>query len=194
MNMVKAAMAFVLAVAVAPAWAGPLLGTAVHGEMLIGGINYFDPARGFVSATYGNASQGTNVVAADPGIEFGYLDGVNTITADFTADRLFLTDLSAGDGTAIRYRFTALTPGAFGMVSLLSNSLPGMTWTFEDDVLTIDVAKINLGAAGTYQAAFAIGPAAVPEPAAWAMMLAGFGAVGGAMRARRRAVRLARAA
>jgi hypothetical protein len=28
---------------------------------------------------------------------------------------------------------------------------------------------------------------AVPEPAAWAMMLGGFGAVGGAMRARRRA-------
>ena len=35
-------------------------------------------------------------------------------------------------------------------------------------------------------------PAAVPEPASWAMMLAGFGLIGGAFRRRSAMVRLAR--
>ena len=34
---------------------------------------------------------------------------------------------------------------------------------------------------------FDVSPAAAPEPASWAMMLGGFGAIGGAMRARRKA-------
>lgn len=37
------------------------------------------------------------------------------------------------------------------------------------------------------------GPGAVPEPGTWAMMLIGFGVVGGALRARRRAVKVSHA-
>ncbi|WP_414900967.1 FxDxF family PEP-CTERM protein [Sphingomonas flavalba] len=39
---------------------------------------------------------------------------------------------------------------------------------------------------GSYSGTLNFLPAAVPEPAAWALMIAGFGLVGGAMRGRRR--------
>jgi hypothetical protein len=56
---------------------------------------------------------------------------------------------------------------------------------------------INIGnAALTGKTAYTPGGAtpAVPEPATWAMMLVGFGAIGGAMRRQRTVLRLARAA
>jgi PEP-CTERM motif len=36
-----------------------------------------------------------------------------------------------------------------------------------------------------------VGPGAVPEPATWAMMIGGFGMIGGALRYRRRRTRVA---
>jgi len=191
MKSIKGVAALMLAAVAMPAWAGSLLGIVVHGEMLVsgnGGINSFDPAVGFVPAIYGNASQGTNVVTVDPGIEFGYLDGLNTITADFTGNRLILADFSVGGAAAINYRFTALTPGAFGSIQLLSNDLSRLSWSLDGDVLTIEVGAINSSEIRQYQATFAIGPAAAPEPASWAMMLSGFGLIGGAMRTRRGAL------
>jgi hypothetical protein len=41
-----------------------------------------------------------------------------------------------------------------------------------------------------YVQGFVAGPSAVPEPASWAMMLGGFGMLGGALRAQRRRTRL----
>jgi hypothetical protein len=78
------ALLFATALAV-PGRATFLLGTQVTGDMNISGTNYFDPANGFVPAGYGNSSPGgITVTIANPLIEFGYHDGVNTNTVNFT--------------------------------------------------------------------------------------------------------------
>jgi hypothetical protein len=77
------------------------------------------------------------------------------------------------------FNFTSDT--AFDRIDLIQNGGGG----FELDNVTIGNA-INLhGGHGDNSTG------AVPEPASWAMMLTGFGLVGGTMRARRRSVRFA---
>lgn len=59
----------------------------------------------------------------------------------------------------------------------LGGGLFRISYLFDNSVDTVDQARL-----------FVTSAAAVPEPASWAMMIAGFGLVGGAMRYRRRAV------
>ncbi|GEM_PF-1114694 len=54
-----------------------------------------------------------------------------------------------------------------------SNLITSVRLNAENDILAVDDVR------------FAIGKGGVPEPAAWALMLSGFGLVGGAMRRRR---------
>ncbi len=76
------------------------------------------------------------------------------------------------------FNFTSTT--AFDRIDLIQNGGGG----FELDNVTIGNVLLRGGHGEN-------STAAVPEPASWAMMLAGFGLVGGTMRARRRAVRFA---
>src|ERR1700712_1920030 len=73
------------------------IGTSVTGAMYInnGGTAYsttnsFNPALGF-AAGYGNA--GGTTVTIGSGIEFGYDDGANLVTADFTGTGLAINDV-----------------------------------------------------------------------------------------------------
>ena len=66
-------------------------------------------------------------------------------------------------------------------------------YTHSNDLQTVQdilgVSNVSLGgAAGAYSMSDLYKPGAIPEPAGWAMMLAGFGLVGGALRRRRRVV------
>ncbi|MBO9711552.1 MAG: PEP-CTERM sorting domain-containing protein [Sphingomonas sp.] len=67
---------------------------------------------------------------------------------------------------------------------------PNGTWTlFVDDVFPADGGKF----AGGWSLDITTLSAAVPEPATWAMMILGFGMVGGALRSTRRRPALAAA-
>lgn len=59
--------------------------------------------------------------------------------------------------------------------------------------VTYDIAAASTGTPAGYSGTLTLSPlsGAVPEPASWALMLGGFGLVGGTMRSRRRAVSFA---
>lgn len=88
---------------------------------------------------------------------------------------LFSLPSFAGDGSG---SFNLATPGVYGLVLYGSNH----TTARQDGIGTLDATV------GT-QVTFAIA-GGVPEPATWALMIAGFGATGAALR-RRRAAALA---
>jgi hypothetical protein len=171
-----------------------LAGTQVNGSLQFsgGGPNYFDPGNGFVPAGYGNSTG--QPVTIGSGTEFGFADGQNTDTANFTDAQLIITDIVSSDiGNAqSTYSFTSLTPGAFTGLTLASSSFPvGYTYALVGDTITLDFNGFS--GAGTYVTTFNVATAVanVPEPATWAMMLIGFGAIGWQLRRRRSSVALA---
>lgn len=142
-------------------WAS-LVGTSVTGNMNIGGTNYFDPAQGYVPAGYGNSSPGTTTVTiATPLVEFGFQDGANLDTADFTDSTLTLTDVSNSASIGITYSFT---DSAFAGLTLteISDTFPGgVGASLVGDTITLDAPALS--SSGTYVASYDLGPA-VPEP------------------------------
>lgn len=183
MPVLLAASAF----AVTPAHAS-LLGVQVNGSLTFGSntTNYFLPANGFVPAGYGNTA-GQPVTIGNPIIEFGFDDGANLDTADFTATQLIVRDLvqTAGGNNSWQMTFTSLTPGAFGGLSLVTSSFnPGLTFGLAADTITINWAGGTFQANTDYTAVFDLASGAVPEPATWAMMISGFGLIGATMRRR----------
>jgi hypothetical protein len=163
----------------------PASAVTITGVMDIFGSNYFDPANGFVPAGYGNQS-GTSVVIGS-GIEFGFDDGANLDTADFTNTSLTISDLTGPNHNSvpISYSFTADVAGFFGNLHLVSSSLPG-TYSVSGNTLTYNADAIS--DSGTRSVVFSFSGGAVPEPASWAMFIGGFGLIGGAMRRRKVAI------
>src|SRR5262249_40158403 len=106
-----------------------LLGTTVNGQMLVSGNppNYFDSTNGFVPAGFGNSSMpgNPNVVIANPLVEFGYMDGFNTISANFTGNTLTLTDVSMGSTAPITYKFTDTVFAGLNVAETSDNFLSG---------------------------------------------------------------------
>jgi hypothetical protein len=139
-----------------------LIGTSVTGQMLISGTNYFESANGYVPAGYDNSGLGTSTtVTIDSGIEFGFHDGSNTDTADFTGTTLTLQDVSVNNSIGITYIFTDT---AFTGFSLSSNTFPSsVTATLVGDVLTLNAPAIS--SSGTYDAVYNLSTtASAPEP------------------------------
>jgi hypothetical protein len=111
----------------------------------------------------------------------------------FNYDKIQWETGSASDGTrglggtsaAAGYNAGTGAAGTFGQ---LTGSL--VNGAFLDGGPNSLVANSNVGIAGRYIFNVRNGnvqpPAAVPEPATWAMMIGGFGVIGGAMRYRRR--------
>lgn len=121
---------------------------------------------------------------------------VNFLTNGVTITNIGSSNLSSN----FAFSFTDRTL-PFSAVSIRStNQVTGFT---QDNVsVTGGVLTIRLSSVANGNSWFAKGgsvslklesaaPAAVPEPATWALMVAGFGLVGGAVRRRRRATRVA---
>lgn len=78
---------------VATAADAALLGRQVNGTIQFGAnpTNYYDPANGFVPGGFGNSGGQPVTIAA--GTEFGFQDGANMDTADFSDTQLTIRDV-----------------------------------------------------------------------------------------------------
>jgi hypothetical protein len=95
-----------------------------------------------------------------------------TCGCSFTTDNVFIDTDSSGN---IKGWLISFGLGGYG-----SLFLEGGTEGSRDQAISYPTETGLVNASGTFAAA------AVPEPASWALMLGGFGLIGGAMRARRR--------
>jgi hypothetical protein len=159
-----------------------LVGEQVTGTIRFGAnpTNYYDPANGFVPAGYGNS--GGQPVTIGAGIEFGFSDGANTDTADFSATQLIIRDQVFTNAVNWTQTFTLVGPNQFSSINLVSDSfVPGLTYSINAG--TIEINWAGTGAPNDFRAIFDVAAnGAVPEPATWAMLILGFGLLGGVMR------------
>jgi hypothetical protein len=170
-------------------------GTGALAATTIKGILFFEPDP------VGNAYDGSQfstppgvgnvagpTVTVGPGVEFGYEDPANTDTADFTETSLKIedvTDASQGGAAPWQQIFTANTPGFFSNIVEGTDSFPnGVTFQVTDNKVTDDTLTLNWGgslASATQDVSFTFGSAA-PEPASWALIMLGVGAIGAGLR------------
>ena len=155
-----------------------LIGTSVTGSLNFGGggTNYFDPANGFVPAGFGNSSPGgPTVVISNAYAEFGFADGANTDTADFTNTTLSISDVSSSIAGTSSFRMTFTDTAFAGLVlTKISDTFPfsggKITGSLSGTTITLDFN----GAVGPFNgdAVFTLlapDPAPVPEPATFGM-------------------------
>lgn len=132
------------------------------------------------------------------------LDGTLTLDGRGDPNALFVfqigSALTAGNGSAITFTNGGKAANLFFQVG--SSATLGSNSAFAGTILALTSITLDPGATIASGRALAINGAvtminnsvsvpSVPEPASWAMMLGGFGMIGGAMRRRRTAVRYA---
>ena len=190
MKKIAFAACLLASIITTPAWAQDVAGTLTFGSP--GGTNYFDPAQGYVPAGFGNT--GGTTVAIGAGVEFGFNDGANLDTADFTANSLTISDQTFSSASPFFMTFFSSLSGFFDNAAFVTNGFSG-TLSVTGNTLTFAAPQFDSVGTRTSIISFAGGnPGAVPEPATWAMMLMGFGAMGVALRRRRKLTHIAQLA
>lgn len=116
----------------------------------------------------------------------------NVFNIDFSSGLLTITTLRAGILGGTILNFQNLT-NPWTSANLLSGSVGNFDAsdvTLASGILRVDFSNTGTGTVGPFVIGdtFTIGltAGAVPEPATWALMLLGFGFVGGAMRSKKR--------
>lgn len=165
-----------------------LLGSQVTGEIyfLAGTTNYFDPANGFVPAGFLNTA-GATVTIADPQKEFGFSDGANDDSADFTDQGFIITDNVKTSAFNWTMKFT---DSAFAGLSLIEggDNFPngGVGCSLANTTITCNWAGTE--AIGDFSASYRFetdgGTIPTPEPAS--LTLLGLGLAGIVARRRNR--------
>ncbi|MDB5325284.1 MAG: hypothetical protein JWM57_853 [Phycisphaerales bacterium] len=171
-----AAMALGLLASSSPA--ALLIGSTVTGVLNFsaGSTNYFDPANALVPAGFLNTASPT-VTVQEPAIEFGFQDGSNRDTANFTDSQLLIQDqyLTANGSNPFVMKFT---DAAFaGLVPVLVTNTFSITPTasITGNVLTVSVPLITPSPSTTLSLVlYSFVP--VPEPTSMAAL--GLGAAG----------------
>lgn len=135
---------------------------------------------------------GTAVVGS--GVEFGNIAGEGNHAVDFSDNSIHVTYLTSWflgtQETFDGWRFTDLTSSAIKGVSLIGTNLSGFTaanLSFDSNHVYANTLGLGNWAAGTFITIGVDFQSAVPEPATWAMMLIGFGALGVHLRRRQTA-------
>lgn len=133
----------------------------------------------------------TSTNTVQPGIEFtiGNDPGFSFLGADFSPRHLQISALqdSSLGGTILNFQdltspitgFSLLGTSGFNGFDLSDVALTG-------GLLSIDLRGTQNTAGGFINLSLASATSAVPEPASWAMMIGGFGMIGGTMRHSRR--------
>jgi hypothetical protein len=202
------AFAALSAAAAGSAQATELLSNGSFEAPAIGGGNYTYPGgtlddwtytgSALVGATGGNAWYGSTPPAGQDGDQFAALQGTSTLSQTFTmvGTTLDISWLAGGRpffgsyngdqtyevqlGSDLLGTFSTVSGEAFGSHGLVVHGLTSgqaYTLTFAGQVAADETSFIDkVSASG-----------AVPEPAAWALMILGFGGVGAALRSQRRA-------
>ncbi len=127
--------------------------------------------------------QANNTVGA--GTEFLVGNGTDFIGVDFgqgTLDFSAIRNFNLG-ATVIEFTNLTNTFNSFSFIGSSVNGFDASDVTLANGVLTVDFIGTTASAGDTVQ--LAVG--SVPEPATWAFMIFGFGAIGGAMRRQRKA-------
>jgi hypothetical protein len=144
----------------------------------------------------GPCGPATAVVGA--GTEFSGIGSPGFFSADFSEGELLLSSRRRGGSPShFIIKFTNLTTPFTTVRDLGSNM--ASNYSFQNDVslsggvLSIDLGGLPLSLRSTIRIGFgdtagppAPPPAAVPEPASWAMLIAGFAMVGASLRRRSR--------
>jgi hypothetical protein len=149
-----------------------------------------------VGATGSNAWYGSAPPAGQDGDQFAALQGTSTLSQTFTmvGTTLDISWLAGGRpffgsdngdqtyevmlGSDVLGTFSTVSGQAFGVESLVAHGLTdgqSYTLTFAGQVAADETSFIDR-----------VSAQAVPEPAAWALMILGFGGVGAALRSKRR--------
>ena len=161
-------------------------GTRVTGSIYFNGgfsTNGYDPANGAVPTGYENTA-GTTVTISDTAVEFGFNDGYNLDTADFTDGTLTISD-SVGSFGATPWQQTFTDPDFSGLITQVSDTFDGgVTASALGDTITLNWdGTDNTGV--TYAAVFDVGSTLqVPEPSTWALLGIGAGLLGLTLRRR----------
>lgn len=186
MRKFVAAISAVLLASAASAQAGNLLTngsfeSGLDGWTFGGNTGYFS-----IPCSGGAGVDGNCFVSAGPVGSLGYLSQTLATTA---GEMLDISGLIAGNGSGeVHFYLNGVSIldvyGPAGdlspySVSAVASGNDVFAIGFRDDpsYVQFDKLSVTVGTSG-----------AVPEPASWALMLGGFGLVGGAMRSRRKAV------
>lgn len=159
------------------------MSTPVHAASLVGNT---------VTCTQTNSLSSFSCSAASAtvgaGTEFGVGPGENFLGLNFDETSLRIFNLS-GESFSLGQTIVAISniSNAFTSASLINSSITGFGMsdvTLNNGILTLDFRGTSWEKKSSAKIALATAPA-VPEPATWAMMLLGFGLIGGIMRRRR---------
>jgi len=160
------------------------IGQPVTGTLnlpLLGSTNWFNGVFGFVPPGYGNF--GTSApVTIGAGTEFGFSNGVDLITANFTGTTLTVTDACVVAGCAnTAFHATFFSPYILGY-SVQSVAFPdGVFFNFVGGtLLTIDSLGSATGKGGTLTFTYS----SVPEPGTFGLLATGVLGAAGAFRRR----------
>lgn len=146
-------------------------GTFVDGSILSGSFAYDD------SKTTFSQYQDVNILLS--GRDFIF-DSIPYITSGFMSPFFSLNFQSKSEGTtAIELAFNAVHDGA-NLIAITDGNLIAA-----DSHYTVSLGGPNPPEIGLVAGTITL-QSAVPEPASWAMLIAGFGLIGGAMRRRQR--------
>jgi hypothetical protein len=159
-------------------------GAELFGDRLTATIELADPL-------------GANFTGAASWVSFVISDGVHTLSAPFHSTQTFFATNGAGQIVNWRVGASVILSSDSSIFLSTTNDLP---LQFGYAGATNDSADHNVGpsldgisfaesypSVGTWTTTTLADPSAAPEPAAWALMIAGFGLAGTALR-RRRAV------